>query len=128
VAYAQRQCNEYGKLGMMGTTVLYSSGDNGVAGNGGNCITGIKFNPDFPASCPFVTAVGATQINPGSTVFEPESACEQVIYSGGGFSNIFAMPEYQEAAVHRYLKDYPPPYTALQYNNSGMVTTLLHCE
>jgi tripeptidyl-peptidase I len=118
---------------MMGTTVLYSSGDNGVAGLGGQCLdgngeSGVKFNPAFPASCPFVTAVGATQINPGSFVFEPESACEQIIYSGGGFSNIFAMPKYQEAAVHGYLKNYPPPYTAEQYNNSGKVITRLHCE
>lgn len=37
-AYAQRQCAEYAKLGMMGTTVLYSSGDDGVAGNGGDCL------------------------------------------------------------------------------------------
>jgi tripeptidyl-peptidase I len=38
VAYATRQCREYGKLGMMGTTILYSSGDNGVAGNSGTCL------------------------------------------------------------------------------------------
>ena len=37
-AYAARQCAEYAKLGMLGTTVLYSSGDNGVAGNGGVCL------------------------------------------------------------------------------------------
>ena len=37
-AYANRQCTEYGKLGMMGTTVLYSSGDDGVAGNSGLCL------------------------------------------------------------------------------------------
>jgi tripeptidyl-peptidase-1 len=36
-----------------------------------------------------VTAVGATQIKPGATVNEPEEACETVIFSGGGFSNIF---------------------------------------
>jgi tripeptidyl-peptidase-1 len=35
--YAIRQCNEYGKLGLLGTTVLYSSGDFGVAGYGGVC-------------------------------------------------------------------------------------------
>lgn len=29
------QCAEYGKLGMMGTTVIYSSGDRGVAGRSG---------------------------------------------------------------------------------------------
>lgn len=101
---------------MLGTTVLYSSGDDGVAGGGGVCLNskgkslihtsttrvvnkvflgvvvnkgGTKFNPGFPVTCPFVTAVGATQVNPGSTVNDPEGACEQVIFSGGGFSNIF---------------------------------------
>jgi hypothetical protein len=38
VPYATRQCREYGKLGMMGTTIIYSSGDNGVAGNSGICL------------------------------------------------------------------------------------------
>lgn len=37
-AYAIRQCNEYGKLGLAGVTVLYSSGDDGVAGNGDICL------------------------------------------------------------------------------------------
>jgi tripeptidyl-peptidase-1 len=37
-AYEMRQCNEYLKLGLMGTSFLYSSGDYGVAGNGGQCI------------------------------------------------------------------------------------------
>lgn len=36
-AYEQRQCNEYMKLGLAGTSFLYSSGDNGVAGNQGQC-------------------------------------------------------------------------------------------
>jgi len=40
-AYAARQCTEYAKLGLLGVTVLFSSGDNGVAGNGGQCL-----NPD----------------------------------------------------------------------------------
>ena len=50
---------------------------------------GKVFNPGFPVTCPFVTAVGATQVNPGNPVTAPEGACEQVIFSGGGFSNIF---------------------------------------
>jgi hypothetical protein len=95
---------------------------------GQRTLTGTKFNPEFPASCPFVTAVGATQVNPGSTVFEPESACEQVIFSGGGFSNIFSMPDYQKAAVSHFLESHPPPYTAAQYNNSGAVKTCLPCN
>jgi tripeptidyl-peptidase-1 len=82
-----------------------------------------RFSPLFPASCPFVTAVGATQVNPNS-MYEPESTCEQPAfnaYSGGGFSNVFPMPYYQEEAVGEYLKQHPPPYTAEQYNNSGRV-------
>jgi subtilase family serine protease len=46
-AYTQRQCTEYGKLGMMGVTFLYSSGDNGVAGNGDLCL-----NPNGESSTP----------------------------------------------------------------------------
>lgn len=37
-AYAQRQCNEYAKLGMQGVTVLYASGDYGVAGIDDECL------------------------------------------------------------------------------------------
>jgi subtilase family serine protease len=44
-AYTSRQCTEYAKLGMMGVTFVYSSGDNGVAGNGGLCL-----NPDGESS------------------------------------------------------------------------------
>jgi tripeptidyl-peptidase-1 len=68
-AYTARQCSEYAKLGLMGVTVLYSSGDNGVAGNGGKCLAddgsqtsnGNRFNPTFPSTCPYITSVGATQ-------------------------------------------------------------------
>jgi len=124
--YANRQCIEYAKLGMLGTSVLYSSGDDGVAGAGNLCLDskgqpapgGTAFNPSFPVTCPFITAVGATQVNPGSTVNDPEGACEQVIFSGGGFSNIFPTPSYQAAAVKNFLK-YPPPFTSAQFNNTG---------
>lgn len=62
-AYEMRQCNEYMKLGLMGVSVLYSSGDYGVGGNQGNCINGAgadapyqngtlggRFNPGFPST------------------------------------------------------------------------------
>ncbi|EGO00779.1 hypothetical protein SERLA73DRAFT_159455 [Serpula lacrymans var. lacrymans S7.3] len=119
VSYATRQCAEYAKLGLMGVTILYSSGDSGVAGSGGACLANNAFSPTFPGSCPYVTAVGATQINSGSTVSDPEGACEQVIYSGGGFSNYFSLPSYQSTAVSSFLTNYPPPYTSSQYNSTG---------
>ncbi|KAJ7484520.1 subtilisin-like protein [Mycena latifolia] len=126
-AYSTRQCVEYAKLGLMGVTFLYSSGDNGVAGNNGVCLNsdgtqsigGQVFNPSFPATCPFVTSVGATQVNPGADVTDPESACERVIFSGGGFSNYFAMPDFQKGVVPSYLTANPPPYAATVYNATG---------
>ena len=133
-AYEIRQCNEYAKLGLLGTTWVYSSGDNGVAGNRadggklGQCIDPItneyndgtsgKFNPAFPSTCPYILSVGATEVLPGKTVLQPESACESVIYSGGGFSNVFQLPDYQKNAVQSYFKNYKPTYSAVQYNNS----------
>ncbi|KAJ7595053.1 subtilisin-like protein [Mycena floridula] len=141
---AQRQCAEYAKLGLLGTSVFYSSGDNGVAGNGGVCLNstgqpvrnGTVFNPGFPVrflfsampfsnpvqvTCPFVTAVGATQVNPGATVNDPEGACEQVIFSGGGFSNIFTTPFYQKEAVNTFLTNFKadPPFSTALFNSSG---------
>ncbi|OCH91087.1 subtilisin-like protein [Obba rivulosa] len=126
-AYMQRQCAEYAKLGLMGVTVLYASGDGGVAGNDGRCLTddgqaaegAPRFMPGFPAECPYVTGVGATQVNPGAKVTDPESACEQGIFSGGGWSNVFAMPDYQKEAVQTYLEKYPPPYPADIWNSTG---------
>lgn len=133
-SYNSRQCNEYMKLGLAGVTILYSSGDNGVAGNSGQCCTQANcaggtynsggsgtFNPSFPGGCPYVTSVGATQIVPGASVTAPEEACETVIYSGGGFSNQFAIPSYQSSAVQSYLTNYPPPYSSTQYHSGGQV-------
>ncbi|CAA7270109.1 unnamed protein product [Cyclocybe aegerita] len=125
--YTARQCAEYAKLGLMGVTVIYSSGDNGVAGNGDLCLntdgsqtdSGTIFNPGFPSSCPYITSVGATQVNPGAKVTDPEGACEQVIYSGGGFSNHFPMPDYQKKAVGNYLKIHRPTYSPEIWNATG---------
>jgi tripeptidyl-peptidase-1 len=70
-----------------------------------------------------VTAVGATQIKNGSTVTDPEEAVypfnEYDFSSGGGFSNVFARPSYQETAVASFLtnnKQLPPSST---YNQTG---------
>ncbi|KAL9616458.1 MAG: hypothetical protein Q9160_008674 [Pyrenula sp. 1 TL-2023] len=131
--YENRQCAEYMKLGLAGVSILYSSGDYGVAGNGGLCCTtaacargaqspsGRTFNPSFPGGCPYVTSVGATQIAPGASVTQPETACETVIFSGGGFSNVFPLPDYQSSAVTSFLSASAPPFTATQFNNSGLV-------
>lgn len=76
----------------MGVTLVFSSGDYGVAGNSNECINpadgsytttsaGTVFNPAFPSSCPYITSVGATQLPEGGNVLSREQACETVIYS-----------------------------------------------
>lgn len=52
--YAKRQCAEYMKLGLLGTTFVWASGDSGVALGDNECLgDGSVFNPVFPASCEF---------------------------------------------------------------------------
>ncbi|KAL6720032.1 Tripeptidyl-peptidase sed1 [Lecanora helva] len=109
-SYQQRQCNEFMKLGMQGVSVLVSSGDSGVAGppgDGGNadgCLgpTGAIFSPDFPATCPYLTTVGATFLPPGGDVTKDQEVAVTRFPSGGGFSNIYAIPDYQASAVANY--------------------------
>ncbi|KAJ5639390.1 uncharacterized protein N7484_007252 [Penicillium longicatenatum] len=95
-SYATASCNLFAQLGARGVTVIFSSGD---AGPGGSCESNdgsyrAKFIPGWPASCPFVTSVGGTF---GSS---PEHA---VSFSGGGFSDYFDRPSYQESLVQTFL-------------------------
>ena len=99
--------HRYMKLGLMGTTMLFSSGDSGV---GSSCTT---FQIEFPASCPYVTAVGATQIPSGGSVTSKEVAVTYVA-SGGGFSNYWSIPSYQASAISTYYKKHAPTYTSAQ--------------
>ena len=95
------------KLAAMGVTVTVSSGDDGVSTIDGTCQcnansgsaaishanyvpsftwTGSGYFPSFPATCPYVTALGATM---GPNTGGPEIVCQSnlngVITSGGGF-------------------------------------------
>nr|OQO16541.1 hypothetical protein B0A51_14505 [Rachicladosporium sp. CCFEE 5018] len=115
--YQQRQCNEWMKLALQGTTVVVSSGDSGVAN---------RYNASFPVNCPYVTAVGATFLNSNnlsdgeSAVSDPDPAnVLDDYYSGGGFSDVFEVPSYQKKATQHYLKYYAPNYGSKVYNNSG---------
>ncbi|VDC03354.1 unnamed protein product [Peniophora sp. CBMAI 1063] len=95
--FATEVCNMFATLGTMGTSVMFSSGDFGVGGS--DCRTNdgtntVRFQPIFPATCPFVTSVG------GTTRVNPEVAAG---LSSGGFSNFFAQPSYQSAAVSAFL-------------------------
>lgn len=115
-AYIQSVNVELMKLGLRGVSLLFASGDGGVAGRRGS---GKRFHAGFPASSPYATAVGGTDFVQKDVVGE-EMAWTG---SGGGFSDHFGVPAYQAAAVAAYLhgnatagKPFPKP-TA--YNASG---------
>jgi len=95
------------KLGLMGVTVIVSSGDDGVSSQQARSVLQGKsacgYTPSFPASSPYVTAVGATQ---GIEAGGPELACGSStggqISTGGGFSDYYEQPKWQASAVAGY--------------------------
>jgi len=110
---------EIKKLGIRGVTVITSSGDEGVSGGASNT-KGCSYMPYFPASSPYVIAVGGTE---GPEVGDPEVACQGDkrcgITSGGGFSNVYAMPEWQKTHVDNYfnsLESYELPFVVERKN------------
>jgi tripeptidyl-peptidase-1 len=85
-------------------TVLVASGDDGASSpNARQNKTMCGYNPSYPATSQFVTAVGATS---GPEYGEAEVACQSnkggVITSGGGFSKRVPLPRWQEKAVSAY--------------------------
>lgn len=115
-----RVCNGFSQLGARGISLLFSSGDFGVGANG-KCYSNDgknkkKFLPIFPGGCPWVTTVGATER------FSPEVAVSgngaAGFYAGGGFSDVFAAPDYQKADVKAYISGLNGKYNGL-YNTSG---------
>lgn len=111
------------KAGLRGMSIVFSSGDSGA-----DCTqqeqqqhkqerstnNNRRYRPQFPASSPYVTSVGGTGLTVNNT--ENTEYAEQL--SGGGFSNVFARPQYQQQAVKQYLSSQNFPSKQL-YNTSG---------
>ncbi|KAF7334662.1 Serine protease S53 [Mycena venus] len=103
-------CNAYAQLAARGVSYIVQTN---LWGAGSVPLPGCKpFDAPFPASCPFVTAVGATQFDDDQT---EETASES---SGGGFSNFFRRPKYQDTAVAAYLRATNNTHTTA-FNVSG---------
>ncbi|CAF1403428.1 unnamed protein product [Adineta steineri] len=128
--YIIRANIEFMKLASRGITVLAASGDDGANSQFADC-TNTMFIPVYPASSPFVTAVGATTLvnvqykvlqdqPPICTDRGPLYLCVSdgdetavsvngqpfnLFTSGGGFSNIFSQPSYQKDAVNHYFQN-----------------------
>jgi tripeptidyl-peptidase I len=137
--YLEEQCLGFLKLGLQGVTVIASSGDWGVADQYGQCInpaTGQAevypgdqngswhFSSTWPASCPWVTTVGGTELasslpdgttptwNKSSPSFPAQegwgshgnsSSPRGDSSSAGGFSRVFPAPDYQASHTASYL-------------------------
>ncbi|KAJ3553439.1 hypothetical protein NM688_g3616 [Phlebia brevispora] len=111
---ADRICAGFAALGARGVSVIFSSGNGGVGGpisqDSNNCPDN-RFVPSFPASCPYVTVVGATSLR---TVAAGVVGLHQdgAAYSGGGFSELFDnnLSPWQVPAVQNYLHSIRPTY------------------
>ena len=118
-SYARSVCNQFAQLGARGITFLCASGDSGV-GNPSSCVSNDgkstpTFLPTFPNTCPYVTSVGGTKN------VEPEVAAlntDNGYASGGGFSNYFPRPRYQDAVVPAYIQSLGSQFSGL-YNPAG---------
>ncbi|OTA67118.1 hypothetical protein K449DRAFT_455218 [Hypoxylon sp. EC38] len=108
-SYQRRQCDEWMKLGLRGVSVVFSSADYGSWSSNGCLGNGAIFNPAYPAGCPYIT-VGA------DVTKDKEVAASSLAFrSGGGFSNIYAAPDYQKDAVDNYFDVADPIVQAYPY-------------
>jgi tripeptidyl-peptidase-1 len=95
-AYAVRASVEMMKAGARGITIVVATGDIGA----GCSPDGSKdFVPTFPATIPYVTSVGAVE---GGTPGQSPTGEAGSTFSGGGFSNVYAAPDFQKEALARY--------------------------
>lgn len=116
------------KLGLQGVTIIFAAGDHGVAAPRETedqqdiCLgSGDIFKPGFPATCPYVTTVGATFLPAIGVTGKPTEMAPTRFGSGGGFSNIYPTPSYQRKAVSYYLKNNTPPYPSYNISNNDEV-------
>ncbi|TDH70817.1 uncharacterized protein CCR75_008733 [Bremia lactucae] len=134
--YARTLDTLFIKMGLRGITVLVASGDDGVTGLRTEfekipmedmCK---KSGPQWPSSSPYITSVGATMLlaesQQAAKMFfrtKEEVVCSTetngMITSGGGFSNIYSIPEYQRTAVERYMKTWNIPTLPNFFRESG---------
>lgn len=126
-AYVTTTNKGFAAAGARGISILVSSGDSGAHGRTDGSCSSPKTRPDWPTACPYITAVGATQIKNGVDIPTPttpicksppagltkcagsgseivcSTATGALIVSGGGFSTLAPMPAWQTSAVQGFL-------------------------
>lgn len=82
----------------LGVTVTVAAGDNGSTDGVGDG----QLHVDFPASSPYALACGGTTLNASGNSISSEVVWNEVAKqegaTGGGVSNFFALPTYQNSA------------------------------
>lgn len=142
----------YAKIGARGISLISASGDSGAHGRTDPGCTDKHTRPDYPASSPYVTAVGGTELQGGTTTSSFKAPiCKSTLQcadggvevvasnkmlaffsSGGGFSTQSPMPAYQKTVVTAYINSkptYPLPDAAYtNYSNYGfpVVSAMSH--
>ncbi|KAH7871428.1 subtilisin-like protein [Lentinula edodes] len=101
-------CDAFMKLTARGVTILYATGDGGVASSPGEDCDDEPFLAAWP-TCPYATLVGAT-------TNIPEKGAD---LSAGGFSNYFTPPSWQQPAVASYLAAIGDDLYQGRFNRSG---------
>ncbi|KAJ6561571.1 subtilisin-like protein [Mycena vulgaris] len=116
-SFAKRACAGFAQLGARGVSLMFSSGDGGV-GDGDpdpatqECLTNDGLNrARFPCVLPIVLLPAV-----GGTILFPEQAVD---FSGGGFSDYFSRPSYQDAAVKGFLSKLPKGTYSGLFNPNG---------
>ncbi|KAJ7763283.1 family S53 protease-like protein [Mycena metata] len=109
--FATKICDALQGLTARGVSVLVASGDQGARGatvnpNATDPCSENNFFPEFPATCPWATAVGAT-----AGIHEKAAN-----FSGGGFSIFF--PSTRRQAVSGFLHALPKNFTGT-FNKTG---------
>eukprot|EP01130_Rhizamoeba_saxonica_P000575 TRINITY_DN10543_c0_g1_i1.p1 TRINITY_DN10543_c0_g1~~TRINITY_DN10543_c0_g1_i1.p1 ORF type:complete len:585 (-),score=164.65 TRINITY_DN10543_c0_g1_i1:29-1783(-) len=142
--YVAKVNTEFTKIGLMGITLVASSGDQGSPGDSNPYCQDQSLSTIFPGASPWVTSVGATMLAAPSSeddTFElagnppicqtkkcattkKEGVCTYpgaLITTGGGFSDYVAMPIWQKQVVQAYLNSGTPlpPATAFNKANRG---------
>ncbi|TFK98379.1 Pro-kumamolisin, activation domain-containing protein [Pterulicium gracile] len=76
-----------------------------------------NFDGTFPASCPYVTSVGGSEVQDGY-----ETPSPGIVSNSGGFSNLFPRPLYQDSAVRTFLEQLEDGVYQGRYDPSGRAT------
>jgi len=126
------------KIGVVGVSLLVASGDSGANGRTDEGCSYPNLRPEFPASSPYVTTVGATEVRNATYLMSSAPACVEYncvetgvevavslqyssFTSGGGFSNVSGAnrPRYQTTVVNDYLASGVKLPNATAFNRHG---------